>query len=282
MGLLDRAIRNGVSRAVGSAVGKAVEQAVAPKVQQTAQQAAQQFIPQQQPQAQPAPAFSGPQAQQAGAALGGLFGGLQSFASEATKNMKICPSCGEGAPAETKFCPKCGCKMPEQTLAQGAVCASCGKQNEVGTKFCTECGAKLPAAVAQEQAAQAKTDEAMAQWDILLPQYPKWQLGGYDLRVERLDEACCQFSASGVGRAEFEQYRQLALSNGFRPAGQTPDQYQLYKRVDGVVYNLDLEHAFEGDGLTLYFMAREPYGGFDYVKPEPKPQGGGLFGGLFK
>ncbi|MDR1464293.1 MAG: zinc ribbon domain-containing protein [Oscillospiraceae bacterium] len=290
MGLLDRAIKNGINRAVGNAVAGAVEKAVAPKVEQAAEQAVQQVIPPTQPTAQqpaPDPAITQQQAQQAGAALGGLFGGLNAFASEAAKNMKICPACGEAAGAQTKFCPKCGGAMPEQTVAQGAACPSCGKQNDIGTKFCADCGAKLPAAVAEEQAAQAKSANAMAEWDRLLPQYPKWQFGGYDYRLERLDDyngaPYYQFAANGVGRAELEQYRQFALSSGFRPAGQYPDQYQLFKRVDGVVYNIDLEHAFDSDGMSLYFTTREPNGGFDYVKPEPKPKsGGGLFGGLFK
>jgi hypothetical protein len=287
MGLLDRAIQKGINRAVGNAVTGAVEKAVAPKVEQAAEQVAQQIVPPTQQQPAPDPAITQQQAQQAGAALSGLFGGLNSLATEAAKNMKICPSCGEAAGAQTKFCPKCGGSMPEQTVAQGGLCSSCGKQNDIGTKFCADCGAKLPAAVAEEQAAQAKSDNAMAEWDRLLSQYPKWQFGGRDYRVEQLDDLegapCYQFAAVGVGEAELEQYRQLLLTNGFRPAGKYPDQYQLFKRIDSIVHNADLEHAFESGGLTLYFIVREPNGGFDYVKQaEQKPKGGSLFGSLFK
>jgi hypothetical protein len=300
MGLLDRAIKKGISRAVSNAV----EKAVAPKVEQVAEQAIQRVVPPAQTPEQPAQQSQQPaqqsqqpaqqsavtqqQAQQAGAVLGGLFGGLNSFANEAAKNMKICPACGEAAGAQVKFCPKCGSALPEQTVAQGAVCTSCGKQNSVGTKFCADCGTKLPAAAQEEQAAQARNANAMAQWDSLLPQYPKWQFGGQDYRIERLDDyegaPYYQFVAQGVNQAQLEQYRQLALASGFRPAGQYPDQYQLFKRVDGVVYNIDLEHAFDGGGLSLYFTAREPGGGFDYVKPQndQKPKSGGLFGGLFR
>ena len=69
-----------------------------------------------------------------------------------------------------------------------------------------------------------------------------------------------------------EQYRQILLQNGFRQAGQYPIIEQLFKRIDGVVYNVDTEHCFEGDPdfATIGFCIREPYGGFDYVKPEPK------------
>ena len=69
-----------------------------------------------------------------------------------------------------------------------------------------------------------------------------------------------------------EQYRQILLANGFRQAGQYPSVQQLFKRIDGVVYNVDTEHCFDGDADTacIGFCIREPYGGFDYVKPEPK------------
>jgi len=35
---------------------------------------------------------------------------------------------------------------------------------------------------------------------------------------------------------------------------------------DGVVYNVDTEHCFEGDPdfATIGFCIREPYGGFDW------------------
>jgi len=286
MGLLDRAIKNGIGRAVGNAVTGAVEKAVAPKVEQTARQAAEQILPPTPERTEPArPVITEQQAQQASSVLGGLFGGLSSFANEVAKDKKLCPECGELAPAETKFCPKCGGKLPEQTLAQGAACPSCGKQNSVGMKFCTDCGAKLPATVAEEQAGQARDAAVLAQWGDMLPQYPKWQFGGYDLGLERLDDydsaPYFRFWAYGVGRAEWEQYRQLLLANGFRPAGQYPDTTQLYARIGGAVYNADLEHAFEGDALELYFTQREPSGGFDYVKPEPKAKPKGLFD-LFK
>ena len=77
------------------------------------------------------------------------------------------------------------------------------------------------------------------------------------------------------------QYAQYAKQCGFRPAGQYPSDGQLYKREsDGLVYNVDTEHAFDcSDCICLYFTVREPSGGFDYVKPGPKPQGfKGLFG----
>ena len=69
-----------------------------------------------------------------------------------------------------------------------------------------------------------------------------------------------------------ESYRQLLLQNGFRQAGQYPSMNHLYKMVDGVCYHVDTEHCFEGDpdSPTIGFDKSEPYGGFNYVKPEPK------------
>lgn len=85
-----------------------------------------------------------------------------------------------------------------------------------------------------------------------------------------------------AARRAVEQYRQILLANGFRQAGQYPSIEQLFKRIDGVVYNVDTEHCFEGDPdfATIGFCIREPYGGFDYVKSESKR--GFSFTDLFK
>ena len=42
--------------------------------------------------------------------------------------------------------------------------------------------------------------------------------------------------------------------------------------IDGVCYHVDTEHCFEGDSdcPAIGFDKSEPYGGFNYVKPEPK------------
>lgn len=195
MGFLDRAIRRGVSNAIGDAVEKGVRDAITPKVEQaaanTVNQAAEAINQSAAQTAQPQGTVNQDSVNQATNTLGGLFGQLETaanqFANEAAKNMKICPSCGEGAGKDVKFCPKCGAKLPEQTVAEGAVCPSCGKQNAVGTKFCQDCGTKLPGAVAEEQAAQAKADVVMAEWDQKLPQYPKWCFGGKDFNMEQYD-----------------------------------------------------------------------------------------------
>ena len=296
MGLLDRAIRRGVSNAVSGAVEQGVRRAVEPKIEQAAagavnsaagqinksvgtQQQQQTVQPQSTAYNQTQSTVNQAEVQQAANTLGGLFGGLQgaatNFANEAAKNMKICPSCGEGAAADKKFCPSCGAQLPEQTLAQGAVCSSCGKQNDVGTTFCGGCGAKLPAAIAEEQAAQEKDAAAMAQWDQVLSAYPKWNCGGKDYVIEQQDWAikfAVQMSDSACAQNAVKQYCTVLTQNGFRTAGQYQDPCHLYKKVNGVCYHVDTEHCFDGnsDCPSLYFNNEEPTGGFDYVKPEPK------------
>ena len=193
--------------------------------------------------------------------------------------MKICPKCSTPTSADKSFCPECGAQLPDQTVAQGAVCTSCGKQNNIGTKFCTDCGAKLPAAIQEEQQAADRNAEVMAQWDALLPQYPKWSCGGTSFHIEDYGSNGFMFSAEfknapQAAHRAVEEYRQILLQSGFRQAGQYPSIQQLFKKIDGIVYNAYTEHCFEGDPdcACIGFCIREPYGGFDYVKPEPKKE----------
>lgn len=277
MSFLKRTIRNAVSKGISDAIGKAVQQAVEPKATEYANKAAERF--------DQAAGNAARQTRQATSGLEGAFANLersmQSYATQMSQNMKVCPECGQPTSAEKKFCPGCGAKLPEQTLAQGAVCPNCGKQNNIGTRFCEECGTKLPAAIQEEQAQQAKDEAELNQWDTLLPQYPKWNCGGSKFNLEEYEPGVCSFSAGFNGNSQaayqaVEQYRQILLQHGFRQAGQYPSIEQLFKRIDGVVYNVDTEHCFDGDPdrACIGFCRREPYGGFDYVKPEPKKQVG--------
>lgn len=298
MGLFDRAIKRGLNRALGNAVENAVQQAVAPTINNAVNQTAdrinssyrqqtQQGYPQQTMQqlGTPPQGYGQPQTyaqqqnvQQAGATLGGALGSLtgmmQGFANEAAKSMKICPSCGEGASASQKFCPKCGSALPEQTVAQGAVCTSCGAQNAIGTKFCVNCGQKLPSAIAEENAARQRDEQELAQWDTLLPQYPKWCFGGYNFNLERNGEnngyPCYYFNADGVGQNELRQYRDYLRQNGFTPAGQYPSEDMLYRMIGNVCYYFESCEPFGGDGMSVSFGVGEPNGGFYYKEPEKK------------
>ena len=276
MGFLERAIRKGVSQGVGRALGEALSKAIEPHANELANKAAQRIDEaaakneEYENQRRQNSAFNG--------AFANLERAANDYATQLGKNMKICPGCGETVTADKKFCSHCGAKLPEQTVAEGAVCPNCGKQNSIGTKFCQDCGTKLPAAVAEEQAQLAKDDAVMAEWDEKLAVYPKWTLGGKDYYIEEYDAGTFGFSArfaTPVGaQAAVRQYREVLLQNGFRQAGQYPNIENLYKRINGTVYHVDTEHCFEGDSdcPQIYFNAAEPYGGFDYVKPEPKKQ----------
>ena len=268
MGFLERAIRRGVSDAVGKAIGKAIEPTVTDLTNKAAN-AIDQSVQNTEQQVARSSGLEG--------AMANLERSVQGYATEAAKNMKVCPNCNKPTTADKKFCPECGTQLPEQTVAQGAVCPSCGKQNVIGTKFCQDCGTKLPAAIAEEQAQADRNAAVMAEWDAKLPQYPKWTCGGQLLNIECYDENAYGISVEfknnpQAAQRAVEQYRQILLANGFRQAGQYPSIEQLFKRIDGVVYNVDTEHCFDGDADTacIGFCICEPYGGFDYVKPEPK------------
>ncbi|MBQ7936993.1 MAG: zinc ribbon domain-containing protein [Oscillospiraceae bacterium] len=276
MGFLERAIRKGVSQGVGRAVGEALSKAIEPHANELANKAAQRIDEaaakneEYENQRRQNSAFNG--------AFANLERAANDYATQLGKNMKICPGCGETVTADKKFCPHCGAKLPEQTVAEGAVCPNCGKQNSIGTKFCQDCGTKLPAAVAEEQAQLMKDDAVMAEWNEKLAAFPKWIFGGKDYYIEDYDGGAFSFTATFAtyagAQSAVRQYRELLLQNGFRQAGQYPNMEHLYKRTDGIVYHADTEHCFEGDPECpqIYFDRSEPTGGFDYVKPEPKKQ----------
>ena len=268
MGFLERAIRRGVSDAVGKAIGKAIEPTVtdltnkaANAIDQAAQNTEQQVA-----------RSSGLEG-----AMANLERSVQGYATEAAKNMKVCPNCGGPTTADKKFCPECGTQLPEQTVAQGAVCPNCGKQNAIGTKFCQDCGTKLPAAIAEEQAQADRNAAVMAEWDEKLPQYPKWTCGGSEFNIEEYDPGCFEFRAYFNGNHQaacraVDEYRQILLQNGFRQAGEYPCIEHLYKMENGVCYHVDTGMCFEAspDSPSISFTIGEPRGGFNYVKPEPK------------
>ena len=286
MALFDKALKKGLGDALGKAASNLTQQLNQSQNQMNQQNYQQPNYQQQNYQRQP-----NPQAQQAvnqfASNLETMFSGLtksvQNYATEMSKNLKMCPNCGKPCSADIKFCDSCGTEFPEETLSQGAVCPSCGKQNPLGTKFCQDCGTKLPHAVQEEQRAQAKDAEVMAKWDQALSVFPKWNCGGTGICIEQHDPAECSgyfasvnvdFPRNTSGEPALEAYWQILKENGFRTAGRYPDPTHLYNMIDGQCYLASSEHAFEAglDNLCLEFAIREPEGGFNYVKPEPKPQ----------
>lgn len=267
MSFLKNSFLRGIGQELGKAVGKVISDAVSPAANQQQGQQPPPTYPQQQTQ----PSWG------AGNPLSGLERALQGYATQLSQNLKVCPGCNKPASADQTFCPHCGTKLPEETLAQGAVCPQCGKQNGLGMKFCQDCGAKLPHAIAADEASAAKDAEVLADWDAKLPYYPKWCFGGRNYYIESYDEGQYMFSASFDGDPQaaqnaVAQYKQYLTQCGFRPAGMYPSAEHLYQRIGAVVYHVDTEHCFEGDPDTaqIGFMTGEPQGGFDYVKPEPR------------
>lgn len=214
------------------------------------------------------------------------FSTLESMAMESLKNTRVCLECDEAVKGDVKFCPKCGAKLPEKTVMELALCSSCGKQNTPGTDFCGECGAKLPYRELIEKRQFEKDQKVLDKWRATLPNFPVWNCGGTDYDLEEMEDGYIMFSAwfkddEEGGRKSIIDYIALAKSNGFRQAGMYPDDDHLYKMLDGKCLHIDTEHCFDGgqDSPTIYFqLDREPPGGFNYVKPEPKKKSGGLFG----
>lgn len=313
MGLFDNLIKNAVSGAVGEAMQSAVKKAVQPaadaaakKAAEAVTDAAQQTVQAAQQTSQAAgqagaeAAASGAEAAAAGtempsqseieSAFGMLGAMMQGMADGAAKNLKVCPSCGEGAEADEMFCPKCGAKLPEMTVAQSLQCTKCGKQNKVGQKFCTGCGEKLPAALMEEQAQADKDAKVLSvDWQEKLPEYPVWSCGGNDYGIDVFEEGrgimfACMFPTGEQAQQAVKAYREVLKAAGFKQEGRYPGDDHLYKRVNGVSCHVDTEHCFEGDAESpcIYFNHEEPSGGYDYQPPKQQPKKpGGLFGALF-
>ncbi len=139
MGFLKRAIQNGIQKGVGDAIGNAVRQVIEPTATDLANKAADSID-------QTAKQTEGSVRRSSGFddAMANLKRSAESYATEAAKNIKVCPSCSQPCSADKKFCENCGAKLPETTVAQASVCSACGKQNTVGTKFCCDCVQSSP------------------------------------------------------------------------------------------------------------------------------------------
>lgn len=101
------------------------------------------------------------------------------------------------------------------------------------------------------------------QWETILPQYPKWNLGGNSITLEENGEENGKpyyaLTVWDVGQNELDRYCQLLKQNGFATAGKYPSETQLYKQVGGVSYYFGCENACEDEGIVrVGFSIREP------------------------
>lgn len=273
MGLLKNivgnAISSGISKGIGSAVGKAVEKAVAPAAERMANKGAQ-AIDSATAEMDKSFAEANDAVNAAGglssleAALSGLAGRAESFATSMSASMKICPNCGQPSTADKDFCPACGTKLPEKTLGEEYTCTKCGAPNTPGTKYCSKCGALLPgaeAAVLEQQSKDAAVLEEMAR---ILPQFPKWSVGGSEFSLEQNGDQngypVYMLNLVG-GERQLAAYKSLLLQAGFTQYG---DQY--WKTIDGVCRTFSCVDAVCDDTLSVGFYVST----YD-KKEEPKP-----------
>ncbi len=263
MGLLGKVLSNAVSDGIGkgiqNAVGKAVENAVRPAADKLAGQAAdhlnqaarslEENAEATRTAVESAPASPAGGVAELGSALAGWATAMQGVAGQVAQNMKECPQCGEVVTADHKFCPKCGAQLPDKTLGADYVCPECGKQNLPGTAYCVACGKMLPAA-------EAENASQLAKWDVMLPQYPKWTLGGM-LELEECGETngerMISLRVGGAGAGQLARYVEMLKADGFAPV-YDGDSDVYWKTVDGVCRAFDKTDALQGDSLNVTFF----------------------------
>lgn len=280
MGLLGNiigdAISSGVKKGISNAVGKAVENVVKPSLDKVAEKSAEHInatadsIEQSTKEirksmdeagtalneaAEASAAASGSGVSGLEAALGGLKSRMESYATELSKNIKVCPECGEACSVNQEFCPSCGAKLPEQSAAADFTCPKCGHVNLPGSKHCGKCGEVLPGAAAEVSKQQASDAAVLAQWAEKLAQYPVWSGGReYSLKEEGTKDGhpIYYFYATGSERL-VEAYTEKLLEAGFEH-GSNPCQPLYYKIIGGSCYVCDLTDAFcdNSIGFAMY------------------------------
>ena len=270
MGLLKNLVKNGISegiskgisKGIGDALGKAVEKAVNPAAERLAGKAASQLD-----EASAALDASAQAASEAGAevqaakkaggfaaletALNGWAKNAEAYATELSKNLKVCPKCGEAAPADKTFCPSCGAKLPEKTMAEQAVCPSCGAQNTPGAEFCGSCGAKMPTMQAP----------GGADWETKLAGFPKWnQPGDIDIDENGCDPQGRPYYAVTIRNsslAALQAYLALLKASGFQQKYKGSDQV-LLKRSGADVWLCGSVDAMYDDTTVCLGFSRDP------------------------
>ena len=263
---INNGISKGISKGISDALGKAVEKAVNPAAERLAGKAAAQLDEataalDSSAQAASEAAEGVEAAKKAGGfaalenALNGWAKNAEQYATELSKSLKICPKCGEAAPADKEFCPHCGTKLPETTAAAAYVCPKCGKQNTVGSEFCGSCGTKLPGA-------ESASVDVMADWDTKLAGFPKWELGGTDFLLDEngLDPNGHPYYAFTVFNSSIDAlnaYLSLLKRSGFRQKYRGSDQV-LLKTSGSSVWAVGSVDAMYDDTTVCLSFSRDP------------------------
>lgn len=266
--ILSDAISGGVKKGIGNAIEKAVEAAVKPAADKLAEKGAEQINAASEAMAQntaeikkaTAEASQADASTSAGsgfagleAALSGLSAQAERYAAEMSKNLKICPSCGEACSATNEFCPSCGAKLPEETAAAEYTCPKCGEVNVPGHTHCTKCGATLPAGLK----AEAESASALEKFAKLCPQYPAWNAGGREFSLEDCGMQdgypCYRLNFKG-GQANINAYLETLKAAGFKPRGGHDDAETYFKVIDGVPYAFNRTDALQDNDVSLGFF----------------------------
>lgn len=275
--IIGDALSKGIKKGLSDAVGKAVEGIVKPTVDNYAQKQADRInaagesleqgtaeirqataeaarnMSAQTTQASSTAAPSGLSGLEA--ALGGWAKRAESLATEMSKNMKICPQCGEVCTADKEYCPKCGAKLPEKTAAADYTCPKCGEVNTPGSKHCCKCGTVLPGAEAEVKAQAAADASALDSFRQKLPQYPEWNVGGCAFELSENGSCggypCYRWNLEGSS-ALLDQYVAKLVEAGFSYHGGYHSD-TLYKETGGVCRCFDKTDAVSSGSISVAF-----------------------------
>lgn len=313
MGLLGNLLSDAISAGVKNAVGKAVEKAVQPSMDNLAKKQAQQIdaasanIEQNTAELRQATAESKAEmdgAAQAGtgaagglggalaglaglgSALGGLGGiksSMEQYATEMSKSMKICPSCGEPCGADKEYCPKCGAKLPAETAAAAYTCPKCGEVNLPGSKHCGKCGAVLPGAEAEVRRQQENDAAVLSEFRHKLPQYPEWTVGGtgFELEADGMEDGhpLYRFSLDGRESLLYAYISKLEAA-GFARTYAGSSTY--VKEIGGEGFAFNCEEAYDDNHIGVVFYVDNSLVKKQQTEKQPEIDVAGLAKGLFK
>lgn len=288
--ILSDAISSGVKKGIGNAVGKAVEKVVKPTVDNLAEKSAEHInataesLEKSASELRQASAGTDSSSSSLESAFGGLKSRLEGYATEISKNMKVCPECGEACSMDKQFCPSCGTKLPEESAAAGYTCKACGHVNVPGSKHCGKCGAVLPAAEAEVARQKAADDAVLAMFAEKLPQYPVWSVGGHDFGMSDNGQQCGHtiWALSLEGKESLlDDYAVLLKDAGFEHSS-NPCHNVYHKVIGSECFVCDMVDAWCDGSISLNFYVDNSLIKKDQPSQSETIDVAGLAKGLFK
>lgn len=98
-------------------------------------------------------------------------------------------------------------------------------------------------------------EEVLAQWETLLPDFPKWECGGnhYSIEEDKNEDFPCVRFYLDAAEASWLAYRAVLVANGFRQKFRSQTDF-WYKEVDGRYPIVHLFHIdYEACEMELVF-----------------------------